>query len=280
MGKELIAKLYNSQAGKPILVIGGGPSVPRDLPQIPGWQDMYTISANGHAFKIEGAKPSLIVCKDHYIKLPLRMRKKEKTYMEPILRQYGVPIASRQHWADYRIAEWRAHGGNSGMLSIAVAVCLGGWPVIVVGIDGFQGATYFHDEKVENVSQGHPMDYWVRRLTSFRTPLARSIVRAVSGPVARVFGTFKPDEVYPPFKPCEAFTHYAQMPTYLARTRKAFQDPGDRETTIPKDYVFPVSSQEYEKYQRLGMVDPASPPPARGEADSMRRRRELGFFSR
>jgi hypothetical protein len=278
VAKKLIAELHNSQAGKPILVIGGGPSVLEDLPHIPGWQDMYIISANAHGFKVPGAKPSLIVCKDHYVKLPLRMRTKEKTYMEPLLRQYGVPIASKQHWADYRMAAWRAHGGNSGMLALAVAVCLGGWPVISTGIDGFQGATYFHDPSTDNVSRGHPVDYWNRRFTTFRTPLARSIIRARSGPVARAFGTYRANETYPPFRPCEAFAPYADTPTYLARTTRHFQDPGDRETTIPKDYVFPVTSTEFDKYLRLGLVVAASPPPAPGEGADLRRRKEAGAF--
>jgi hypothetical protein len=278
--KKLIAELYNSQAGKPVLVIGGGPNAPIDLTQVPGWQDMYTISANAHGFKMPGAKPSLIVCKDHYVKLPLKMRKKEKTYMEPLLRQYGVPIASKQHWADYRMAAWRAHGGNSGMLAIGVGVCIGGWPVIAVGIDGFQGATYFHDPNMDNVSRGHPLDYWNRRLTLFRKPLSRSIVRAVSGPVARVFGNYKAGEQYPPFRAAEAFAHYAETPTYLATTTRAFQDPGDRETTIPKGYTFAVTSTEYEKYVLLGCVTAASPPPPPGEGTMLRRRREMGLVGR
>jgi hypothetical protein len=241
---------------------------------------MYTISANAHGFKLPGAKPSLIFCKDHYVKLPLKMRGKEKTYMEPLMRQHGVPIASRQHWADYRLSEWRVHGGNSGFYAIAVGICLGGWPVIAVGIDGFQGGTYFHAPDQDNVSRGHPLDYWKRRLMTFRNPIRHSQVRAVSGPVAMVFGHYRANEVLPPFKEPEAFAHYAQMPTYLARTTRHFQDPGDRETTIPKDYVIPMSSTEFERYQRLGLVVAEGRQPRPGEGAELRRRREGGFFAR
>lgn len=280
MAKQIISALHLKHRGEPILVIGGGPNAPRDVEKIPGWQDMVTISANAHGFKLAGARPQYIFCKDHYVKVPLRMRTKQKTWMEPLMRQYGVPIISRQHWADFRLSEWRVHGGNSGFYAIAVALCMGAWPAIAVGIDGFQDGTYFHDPKVDNVSLGHPLDYWKRRLTSFRNPIRTSRVRAVSGPVAAVFGTYRANEVHPPYIEPEAFAHYAKMPTYLARTLRNFQDPGDRETTIPKDYVVAMSSQEFERYQRLGLVKPEGPAPAHGEGAALRRMRETGFFAR
>lgn len=258
---KLASVLANTLAGKPALVIGGGPSVATDLPRIPGWQEMYQISANDHGFRVEGARPQLIVCKDHSMKIPLARRNREpKRYMEPILREYGVPIASRQHWADYRMAAWRANGGNSGMLAISVAVMMGAAPVIVVGIDCYQGATYFHAAAEDNVSLGRPLSYWERRLTSFRDKLKGSYVRALSGPVARTFGTYHPGEQASYHMP-DVFKRYRLMETHVGLVRRSFQDPMDREATVEKGRLVALTADEFQKYQRLGLVD-AAPPPA------------------
>lgn len=255
--KYLISALYGANAGKPALVIGGGPSALQDLERVPGWQAMLQISANGHGFKLPGAKPSFIFTKDDTEYLP-RPRKSNVRVrpMEPQMRVFDTPLISIQYWADYRCAEWKFQG-NSGQHALAAAALMGSMPVIGVGFDCFQGQTYFHSDG-PNVSRGHPPDYWQQRFRKFRERFrGPANIRGVSGVLVEMFGKFKPSEdfscaVIPPI-----FDFYRRCPTHRVRTTRAYRDPG-KTTQVPADYVLPVTAAEARRLCGAGIAMPCA----------------------
>ena len=250
---RLVSALYNSQRGKPVLVIGGGPSALTDLEHIPGWQEMFTISANGHAFKLPGCTPDLIFCKDHTRVLPMKVRRTAPTtYMEPEMRAFGVPIASMQYWADYRLAPWPMRG-NSGMFAIALAVFMGATPAIVTGIDCFQGATYFHSPAEDNVSLNLPAVHWNARLSRLAHCFQGAPVRAVSGLAAQTFRRYDPAATYTPGATPLAMVAAAKAETYLVRINRELQDSFEKRATIPKGFIIPCVENDAKRYVNLGV---------------------------
>lgn len=252
--KHCVSALYNAHAGRPILVIGGGPSVPTDLAQIPGWQDMLQISANGHGFKVPGARPSFIFTKDN-AECPPRPRNPRAgpfPLMEPQMRVHGVPIISIQYWADYRCAHWPFQG-NSGQHALAVGILMGGAPVIGVGFDCFQGPTYFHSDGA-NVSGGKKPGYWQfryrRYADRFRGPVR---IRGVSGQLVETFGRYDPMETFVGESMPEVLKVYADMPTLRVRTTQAFRDPG-KATEIPAGYTVASTKAEAATWQKMGLA--------------------------
>ncbi len=192
--------LFDRWAGQPILVIGGGPSAGTDLPKLAasGIKPACVISANEHGGKQKYFPVDLAVnCdKTHLLR---------KVSMESVIRELGVPAINRHSWADYRLLDW-TFCGNSGLTAIAVACALGGNPVIVTGIDMWQGGRrYFHDKghkpekdlKVRAAVTRHDLS----RLQPLREFARGANVRPMSGPLTKVFPTFNPAEKLPAAKP-------------------------------------------------------------------------------
>lgn len=140
--QRVISELFGKYAGKPILVIGGGPSVAKDLPALPAdFRPALVLSANEHGTKQERFHVDYIVnCdKTHCIR---------HIAMEPWLRQFGVPLINKWSWADVRLEDWNFNG-NSGTTAVALAAVLGGSPIVVTGIDLYAtGRNYFYDTTV------------------------------------------------------------------------------------------------------------------------------------
>jgi len=195
--QRLVTELFHRWAGQPILVIGGGPSVLRDLPKLaitPG----CVISANEHGFKQKYFKVDLVtnVDKRHCLL---------KEPMEKILRPYGVPIVNRHSWADYRLPDWTM-AGNTGMQAIALAALLGASQVIVTGIDLWQGGRiYFHDAGAKPLKHKASKASMKRRAKDRILPMKNFVagahIRPMSGPLTEWFKTYDPAEVLKPARP-------------------------------------------------------------------------------
>lgn len=174
----LISEIAGKYRG-PILVVGGGMRAVSDFGAVKHLDFAATLSANDHAFKIEGVKPDFIVCKDHY-------HTETGERMERRLRAHGVPIISRHFWANYRLADWQLDG-NSGLLAIAVAGILGATEIYPIGFDLFTEGTHFHEPDAPNVSRRkHPGDS-KRKAAHIRDWLGGVPVKPVSGPLIQVF---------------------------------------------------------------------------------------------
>lgn len=203
MSQQLISALFDRWAGKPILVIGGGPSVNRDLlPKHLPITPACVISANEHGMKQTRFPVDLIVnCDKTHCLL--------RTPMEKVLRPFGIPIVNRHSWADYRLCDW-TFAGNTGLTAIAVAAALGGSPVIVTGIDMWKGGrVYFHGPPPRPDPQ-----YRSRRKLSgavsrrdkekvipLRRFCAGARIRPMSGPLTEWFDKYDPNEVMKPSAP-------------------------------------------------------------------------------
>lgn len=198
--QELISTLFHRWYGQPILVIGGGPSVTKDLsekrlPITPA----CVISANDHALKQTRFKVDLLVNCD---KVHCLLHQP----MEKVLRPHGVPIVNRHSWADYRLCDW-VFAGNSGMTAIAVAAALGGNPVIVTGIDMWKGGrTYFHDAPGVRPEKGRRIRGAVSRrdkekIRPLKAFCAGANIRPISGPLTEWFPQYDPAEVLKPARP-------------------------------------------------------------------------------
>lgn len=269
-GAKLAGELYEKYAHQPILVIGGGPSALDDLAKIENAQDMICVSANAHAFRIPQLKPSYIVSNDH-------RHTRTKELMAPALRQYGVPIVSRHWWADYRLADWTSKG-NSGMNAIGVAVLLGGWPVIPLGMDCFQGTTYFHSHEEWNVSLGRPIGYWQHRLLRMATQLRGAAIRPLSGPMTQQFPHYNTSETLPPFYMPDDMRVLKSQKTFYARALKPFVDPNnDARAEVPAGAVFPVSDVEQVRYVRGGIAEPVGESASIDQVQWLRARRKTVY---
>lgn len=251
---QLVSALYGINAGKPAIMLGGGPSVFKDLSKIPGWQDMLQISANGHGFKIPGATPRYIFTKDHEeVRRVGRRAGVKGPLMEPQMRRFGVPIISIQYWADYRCAKWPLQG-NSGQHALGVLALMGSTPVIAVGMDCFQGATYFHTPFAANVSQGLLPQFWDVRFRRFHDRMQGALIRGTSGVVAKVFGRYSPTEKFATDGIPDVMRFYAHCPPRHVRILKPYVDSG-KATEIPAGTVVAVTTDEANMLCQRGFAE-------------------------
>lgn len=137
--QQVISELFDLYRGKPILVIGGGPSVAQDIPALPAdFRPALVLSANEHGCKQDRFTVDYIVHCD-------KVHCFRHEPMAPYLRQFGKPLISRWATADVRLEDWR-FGGNSGSTAVAIAAALGGSPIVVTGLDFWAtGRNYFWD---------------------------------------------------------------------------------------------------------------------------------------
>lgn len=229
--KQLISSIVQKYAGKPILVIGGGPSVSRDLPRIPQDYPACVISANQHGFMQDRFKVDYIVNVDFTMS-------SSKEPMQKALGKYGVPTINRWHWADYRLPNPYTYSGDSGMTGIAVAVALGGHPVIFTGFDRNTGdRKYFWGEP--------PADrrVWeLRQRTAARLNVQNNAqanqkileltkgaqVRCLSGPMRSVFPLWDINEKLPSYQECKGmFICYHSGKPYRVKSPRLFLHPTD-----------------------------------------------------
>ena len=192
---QLVSELHGKYAGKPILVIGGGPSVPADLARIPRDYISCVISANQHGFMQGTFAP------DYVVSVDFTFGSTREPMREALRRFSDKPNINRWSWADYRLPEW-TFGGDSGFTAIVVALILGGHPVLATGFDRRTGdRRYFHEPV--------PPKHWVGHLPASRDNMkvqnARLIalgeghaVRPMSGPMTAFFKRWDPREVLPP----------------------------------------------------------------------------------
>lgn len=242
--KRLIADLYACCRGFPVLVVGGGPSAPSDLEVVRALLPTAGIvSANGHATKL-GLTPDWIFCKDD-------THSETGERMEDLLRPIGVPIVGRHWWCDYRAPRWGVQG-NSGAMAIALAALMGGQPIIPIGFDSYQGATYFHDPTSSNVSLGKFEGHWHARYQRLAARLTGAFIRPVSGLLTQSFPTFDPAESAPPFHIPTCFDMYRGMRTEVLRTTQAFAPTYDRRVTVPAGVQVATDPEEAALYRRLG----------------------------
>lgn len=188
--RTLFGHLVEKYSG-PILVIGGGPSVPADLVRLEhaGVKPVAVVSANEHGIHQERFEVTYVVTADG-------VHHEKHRRMDVVVRDLGcsAPIVSGCFFADYRLPDWRM-GANTGLQAIAIAVAMGGNPVIVTGLDFFKlynasAGTYFHDPRAKSSSNVKVYDNFAKQIDALHRKIAgkRSHpVRAMSGPLREIF---------------------------------------------------------------------------------------------
>lgn len=147
---QTLRPLVYAHAGRPAMIMGGGSSLLEAMKTAP--PDAIYFSVNGHGlryFKQHPADPRrctyVVAC--------------DKTGRE--YKSQGLPVISRHMFADYRMLTMPAP--SSGMSAAWVARIMGCAPIIILGMDCYDGGTYFDDQKA--ASTGHliqPTDHLLR----------------------------------------------------------------------------------------------------------------------
>lgn len=260
--QHLISELFDKWAGKPILVIGGGPSILKDLvngPELPNIS--CTISANQHGCRQTRFPVDLLVNVD-------KIHTEKRVAMSTILRPYGVPIVNRHSWADYRLADW-SFSANSGITAVAVAVALGGNPVIATGVDMWEtGRAYFHDADVIARASGEPEPHVRRRgvnkAVQMRSALKRldclvsfargANIRPMSGPMTAIFPRFSPSEDFllnSPPKDCAY--RKAHLNEHTVRFKAAIEFNFEHRDVVQPGAILALSSREAAAFGKRGL---------------------------
>jgi hypothetical protein len=218
----LVAELYGKHKGKPILVVGGGPSAPDEARALGSRIDnMVVISANTHAWHL-GLRPDYTFCKDH-------VHTELKTPMEVLVRAGNAPVVTGQYWGDYRCARWPIQG-NSGQHAIALAALMGGAPIVPIGIDCFQGR------------------------------LEGAAVRPVGGILGGAFPLYRPYEEFARVTIPSIFDSYVDCPTEYVRAVRRFVLLQDPRAEIPVGFVLPATPLEAALFIRQGVAVSVSGP--------------------
>lgn len=160
-----VRALIHAHVGRPAVVIGGGPSAPRELEAAPRDGALF-LSVNAHGFKLHACDYAVALDK-----------------IESQLRPFGVPLISRHVWADYRILQ--APQPNSGIVAAWVARLMGCRPVWLCGMDCYDGAVYFHDARAETPAKSESPDIHLGRWREFFA-MYRGDFRVLGGPLASV----------------------------------------------------------------------------------------------
>lgn len=173
-----ITELRGAHAGRPAAILGGGPSLPDDVARLP--RDAVMISVNQHGV--------LLAPCDYIIYLDERVG----NLLPP--GAAGVRVSPHGDVADYS-TQGLWDNGFTASAAAALALLLGCRPVILCGMDLYQGATYWHDRAAP--SPGRQMGL-VNQLQAWRVALDRlpgsEWLRAMSGPLVSVFGQYEKGE--------------------------------------------------------------------------------------
>lgn len=237
MVKRLAGVLRNTRPG-PILVIGGGPSVPADLAKLEV-EPTAVISANEHGLRQELYPATHAVCLDVY-------HGRTRTFMGDLLG--SVPIITPNWFGDYRLAEYKGNM-NTGLTAIYVALLMGARPAIVTGIDFYRwhdkaAATYFHDADADSNSLTKKGDNFVKQIDKMieRVGGLSAPIRPLSGPLLEHFRAYDPNELVPEWKG-------SRYTNFLCGLEEITVENGNEPSRfgggqIPPRYICPMGDRE------------------------------------
>src|SRR5690606_30099168 len=183
---RLLNELVPQVQGRPAVILGGAPSLPHDLAQL-NLNDAVYFSANHHGAMIRECDYIVYVDPQHQV-TGENMQKK--------MSAFGLPTISPVFGCDYRMPNWNAARflGNSGMHAIWAAVLLGANPIIVTGMECYQGGVYWHDETAASSSAGRKQSFFDFRLLHLKLLCRGANVRAVTPSMQRHFKKYDPTE--------------------------------------------------------------------------------------
>lgn len=177
-----LSSLHNSRTHQPAAVLGGGPSLPADVSRLP--EGALLIAANDHALHV-GIQPDVMVIND----LPSC----KPQLLQAVMTFAGMRFSQHTEYSDVEldVDYWCE---LSGMTAAWLALFMGCDPVLLCGMDLYQGeAKYCHDqpERADKAIYKRTLEQHLKhwRKVYEHCPHPERI-RAVSGPLVDVFGEY------------------------------------------------------------------------------------------
>jgi hypothetical protein len=227
MTRGLALELIHKHVGRPAVVCGGGESLPAQLKRCP--QDAVYISANQHG--------CIAHLDGHLARLPDYVMVVDgiegKTWPRPdgstyTLRHFGVPIISPRPAGDYWLFEQCMPG--SGLMAAWMAWVMGCAPIVLAGIDCYQGGTYFHDREARSSGRSITIQRHLERWGQLLVHAPGGQFRSLGGPLAKLFPSYSPDE------PASAPPNHARVQVRMSGTMVQFTRACS-EVTAPRQYA-------------------------------------------
>ena len=181
MSSQLMSKFKDMESGRPVAILGGGPSLPSDIARLPA--GCLLIAVNYHASRI--CKPDFMVYNDFPSSDPL--------LADAVASFEGVKVSPEPSSdISFDVPVW------TGFYSSNTATWFGLWlgcdPVILCGMDCYQGERkYFHDYEDKphfHYPLSHHLQPWIEDAKAMLPNWER--VKAMSGPLIQVFGAYNP----------------------------------------------------------------------------------------
>lgn len=185
----LLSDLVSAVKGRPAVIMGGAPSLPNDVAKVVG--DAVWFSANQHGAMLRQCDYIVYVDPEHQV---------TGERMQDKLSEYGVPTISPCFGADYRVPNWNAarFKGNSGMQGVWFASLLGANPIIICGMECYQGGVYWHDADAKSSSKGRHQQSFDVNIERLKQLADGANIRAVTEGMVRHFPAYDPEEAYGP----------------------------------------------------------------------------------
>lgn len=170
--------------------MGGGSSLP--LAFIPHFNpagipsDAVLVDANDHGCQL--ARTGLIRTPDFCAVVDR---------IEGRIRKWKVPIVAGRNFADIRLPDLM--GFQAGMTAAYVLWAFGCSPILLAGMDLYDGGTYWHDHNADSAGRSQSVKEHVKRWERIIPVCKGAMFRAINGPLVDLFGKYDPNEpIIPP----------------------------------------------------------------------------------
>jgi hypothetical protein len=180
-----LADMQNRHAGKPAAILGGGPSVEKDMMSLRS--QCVNFAINDHVFHI-GVLPDYMVFMDDPSIKPELLRIAENGFPS------GLRVTELLAYTDVDLRGVPRPDARSGIFATWMALWFGCDPILLCGMDLYtHGSRYCHDR---DDFMGHKPIYdepleehlrgW-RKLCNYR---GWHRIHAISGPLVSIFGSY------------------------------------------------------------------------------------------
>lgn len=160
-------------------ILGGGPSLPGDLKRIP---PATLFGVNYHALRL--VDPDFIV----FIDFATRY----------LLGETSARLITNRPTVDDIYPKEAPAFTSSSHLATWYAVEQGYSPVILCGMDLYQGDNYFYDNKFVPAGSKHDLDWHILMWCKvFKTVARPEVIKAASGPLVKLFGEWIGEQIPP-----------------------------------------------------------------------------------
>lgn len=168
-------------ADRPAAVLGGGPSLPADMQRLPA--GCLLIAVNYHAFRL--CEPDFMVFND--------CPETDADLLKATQETKAVKV-SPWEVSDVKFDVQAWTGNNSSHTATWLALWMGCSPVILCGMDLYQGEkTYFYPTEKNSPTFHQPLEHYLRPWKEDGSHLLPHIkrVKVMSGPLVQIFGAYE-----------------------------------------------------------------------------------------